>query len=157
MADPMEIAGSTGALAPGGAIVSAASALSKSMGVESMAQMSQSADGLVASAKSGGFTVTKKAADPIIQTLEEFIKEIRTLRGELRAFDQLPPLGDHDYGKKVAQHMWEAANDDRSARAALESLETTLEKSREALLRASNQYEEHEQSVLERFKGLGED
>ncbi|OQO91276.1 hypothetical protein B1813_16960 [Saccharomonospora piscinae] len=151
----MEVAGSAGALAPGGAIVSAASALNRSMGVESMAQMSQAADGLVASAKSGGFTVTKEAADPIIKTLEEFIEKIETLKFDMKVFDQAPQLGEHDYGKKMAQHLHEAANDDKSARFALGSLQDVLRQSREALLRASDQYQEQEESTRDVFRKLG--
>ncbi len=51
--------------------------------------------------------------------------------------------------------MADAANDDRSARAAIDSLEIVLEKSREALLRASNQYQENEESTKDVFKSLG--
>lgn len=104
----------------GGAVLNAVSALNNSMSADSMAEIDSSAKALVASAKSGGFTVTKEGADPIIEVLEEYIDEIDTLKGDMRVFDQTPSLGDHSYGTKVAQHMWEAANDDRSARAALE-------------------------------------
>ncbi|WP_198283523.1 hypothetical protein [Saccharomonospora glauca] len=99
--------------------------------------------------------MTKEAADPIIKVLENYINEIGIMRHKLRAFDQKPPLGDHAYGKKVAEHMWEAANGERSAREALISLGIVLEKSREALLRASNQYQEQEESVQDRLRGLG--
>jgi hypothetical protein len=151
----MEVAGRAGALMPGAAMVNAVSALNKSMGTKAMAEVTRSADQMVASAKSGGFKVTPEAADPIIKVLEEYIEEIKTMRHGLRAFDQAPSLGGHDYGKKVAEHIWEAANGDRSARAALNSLQLVLEKSREALLRASNQYQEQEESVQERFRRLG--
>jgi hypothetical protein len=52
--------------------------------------------------------------------------------------------------------MHEAANDEQSGRVALSSLQVVLEKSREALLRASNQYQEQEESARDSFRGLGE-
>ncbi|WP_245267059.1 hypothetical protein [Saccharomonospora piscinae] len=156
MADPMEVAAGAGALGPGGAIVTAASALNKSMGVEAMAKVTNSANELVASAKSGGFTVTKEAADPIIKTLDEFIDRVGALKSDLSVFDQAPPLGDHAYGKMVSRHMYQAANDDQSARAAVNSLQVVLEKSKEALLRASSQYEEQEQSARDVLEGMGD-
>ncbi|OQO93077.1 hypothetical protein B1813_07015 [Saccharomonospora piscinae] len=127
-----------------------------SMSAGAMAKMTNSADALVTSAKAGGFKVTKEAADPIIKTLEEFITQVDELRGELDVFDQAPELGKHYYGELVARRMWEAANDDRSARAALNSLKIVLEQSREALLRASSQYQEQEESAQDSFRGMGE-
>ncbi len=93
MPDPMETAGSAGALMPGGAMVNAVSALSKSMGAKAMAEVTRSADQMVASAKSGGFRVTSEAADPIIKVLEDYIEEIEDLRARLNVFDSAPPLG----------------------------------------------------------------
>nr|WP_155984833.1 hypothetical protein [Saccharomonospora piscinae] len=127
-----------------------------SMSAETMKNVSRSADELVASAKSGGFRVTKEAADPIIETLEEFITKVGVLKAQMVSFDHAPPLGDHDYGKRVARHMWEAANDERSARAALESLDKILTQSRDALRIASKQYQEQEESALGSFRGLGD-
>ncbi|TLW91450.1 hypothetical protein FFT09_19010 [Saccharomonospora piscinae] len=126
-----------------------------SMSAEAMKNVSRSANELVASAKSGGFRVTKEAADPIIRTLEEFLNDIDGIEQELTAFDQAPPLGDHDYGKRVAQHMWDAANGDRSARSAVQQLREVLEKSRDALLFASNQYQAQEDEASSSFKGVG--
>ncbi len=112
-------------------------------------------DQLVASAKLDGFKVTKEAADPITKVLEDFIDRIDTVKGEMRVFDQAPPLGDHDYGKKVAAHMYKAANDDRSARAALGRLQDILERIRDALLFASNQYKKQEESARGAFRNMG--
>ena len=128
VAELKDMGESAGGPAPGGVMSKLMSAMDKSMGTEAMAKVTRSADQMVASAKSGGFTVTKEAADPIIKVLEDFIERTKTMRHELRAFDQAPPLGDHDYGKKVAEHMWEAANGDRSAHSALISLRVVLEK-----------------------------
>ena len=134
----------------------AVSALNKSLGTESMAAMGRSADALVSSAKSGGFRVTKEAADPIIKVLNDYIDKVDTMKGDLRVFDQSPPLGNHAYGKAVAQHMWEAANDDRSARAALDRLQDVLIQSRDALLHASNQYQDQEESARDVFQNKGD-
>ncbi|MEY7973945.1 hypothetical protein AB8O38_18260 [Saccharomonospora xinjiangensis] len=149
MSDPMEVATGAAAIAPGGALVSAVSALNKSMGIEAMAEVTRSADRLVASAKSGGFTVTKEAADPIIKVLEEFIDKVDKVRVEMKVFDQAPKLGNHEYGLLAAHHMHRAANDEQSARAALAKLQIILEKSRDALRIASKQYREQEDSVLD--------
>lgn len=155
MSDPMEVAGSAGALAPGEALSKMVAAMDKSMGTEAMEKATRSADQLVASAKLNGFKVTPEAADPIIKVLEDFIERIERMRFNMRIFEQAPPLGNHDYGKKVAQHMQKAATDERSARSAVLSLKVVLEKSREALLRASNQYEDQEESALDAFRGMG--
>lgn len=155
VADPMEFAAGAGALMPGGAMVNAVSALNKSMGTKAMAEVTRSADQMVASAKSGGFRVTPEAADPIIKVLKDFIERIRTMKVDMEVFDQTPPLGGHDYGKKVAAHMHKVANDDRSARVSLDSLQIALEKSLEALLRASDQYQEREETVQDAFRNLG--
>lgn len=137
-------------------MMSAMSAFNKSMGAETMSEVTRSADRMVASAKSGGFQVTKEAADPIIKVLEDFIDRIETLRSELAVFDQLPTLGSHQYGQLVAQHMHEAANDNQSARASTESLQVVLKKSLEALLRASGQYDEQEESAEDVFRKMGD-
>ncbi|WP_433470481.1 hypothetical protein [Saccharomonospora azurea] len=157
MSDPTNVASGAAAFVPGGgAMMGVLSAMNKSMGAESMTAMSRSADALVSSAKSGGFEVTKEAADPIIEVLNNYITEVDTMKGELRVLEQAPPLGDHPYGKKVAQHMWEAANDDRSARAALDRLQDVLTQSRDALLHASNQYQEQEESARDVFQIKGD-
>ncbi|CAM2856568.1 hypothetical protein SAXI111661_04895 [Saccharomonospora xinjiangensis] len=146
-----------GALIPGGGALSMAmAAMDKSMGAKAMAEVTRSADRLVESAKSGGFRVTKEGADPIIKVLEEFIERAGRLSGELDVFNQEMELGNHDYGKLVSREMWKAANDERSARAALRSLRIILEKSREALLRASGQYQEQEDQAEDTFRGMGD-
>ena len=156
VAELKDMGGSAGGAAPGGVMSKLMSAMDKSMGTEAMAKVTRSADQMAASAKSGGFTVTKEAADPTIKVLEDFIDRIETMKIGLDAFDQAPQLGGHDYGQLVAQRMHEAANDEQSGRAALSSLQVVLEKSREALLRASNQYQEQEESARDSFRGLGE-
>ncbi len=137
-------------------MMSAMSAFNKSMGAETMSEVTRSADRMVASAKSGGFQVTKEAADPIIKVLEDFIDQIESMRSDLTVFDQMPSLGGHQYGQLVARHMHEAANDGQSARAAAESLQVVLRKSREALLRASDQYDEREESAEDIFRKMGD-
>src|SRR5690606_39022485 len=141
--------------AQGGGFWEAITSLGVTMNSQTMDEVTRSADRMISSAKSGGFTVTKEAADPIIKVLEHFIERTKTMRHEFRAFDQAPPLGDHDYGKNVAEHMWEAANGVRSAHSALFSLRVVLEKSGEALLRASIQYQAQEESVQVRLRDLG--
>ena len=141
--------------AQSGGLWEAITPLGFTMNSQTMDEVTRSADRMISSAKSGGFTVTKEAADPIIKVLEDFITRIQEMKNELNVFNQIPPLGDHDYGKRVAHYMADAANDDRSARAAIDSLEIVLEKSREALLRASNQYQENEESTKDVFKSLG--
>jgi hypothetical protein len=136
-------------------MMGALAAMNMSMGLESITAMSRSADALVSSAKSGGFRVAKDAANAIIKVLNDYISEIDIMKGGLRVLEQAPQLGDHPYGKKVAQHMWEAANDDRSARAALDRLQTVLTQSRDALLHASNQYQEQEESARDVFQNKG--
>ncbi|EID53735.1 hypothetical protein SacxiDRAFT_1487 [Saccharomonospora xinjiangensis XJ-54] len=147
-----------GALIPGGGALSMAmAAMDKTMGAKAMAEVIQSTDRLVESAKTGGFTVTKEGADPIIKVLEKFMEEVKELRAQLAIdFDQEPKLGEHDYGKRVALHMWEAANDERSPRAALTKLSKILERSRIALLIASDQYQEQEESARDIFRKMGE-
>lgn len=130
VSDPTNVASGAAAFAPGGgAMMGALSAMNKSMGTEAMAKMGRSADALISSAKSGGFRVTKEAADPIIEVLNNYIDEISIMRTELQAFDKMPPLGNHDYGRRVAQHMHAAANDDQSVRASLDALEIVLQQS----------------------------
>ena len=87
--------------------------------------------------------------------LEDFLDRIENFDQELTAFDQAPSLGGHEYGKRVAQHMWEAANGDRSARAVLRQLRDVLERSRDALLFASGQYQEQEEEASNSFKNMG--
>lgn len=126
-----------------------------SMSSEAMRKATNAANEMVRSAGSGGFKVTKEAADPIIKVLENFIDEVQAMKGSLRVFDRAPNLGSHDYGRKVAEYMREAANDDRSVRASLESLQVVLERSREALLKASDQYQEQEESTRKAFRNMG--
>jgi hypothetical protein len=145
-----------GKFVAGGALSKVMAAMDKSMGAEAMAEVTRSADQMVASAKSGGFKVTPEAADPIIKVLEDFIERILAMKDKLGVFDQAPSLGGHEYGVKVAHHMHSSANGEGSARVAVDSLEMVLNKSREALLRASSQYQENEESTRDIFKGLGE-
>ena len=156
MSDPMEVAGSAGALAPGEALSKMVAAMDRSMGTEAMEKATRSADQLVASAKLDGFKVTKEAADPIIKVLEDYIDEIDKVKVRMKVFDQEPSLGSHEYGLRVARYMHEAANDGQSARAALNRLQVILERSRDALRIASNQYQEQEESVLDSFRGKGD-
>ena len=142
--------------AQGGGLWEAITPLGFTMNSQTMDEVTRSADRMISSAKSGGFTVTKEAADPIIKVLEDFIEQIRGMKDELNVFDQAPPLGGHDYGQLVAQRMHEVANDEHSGRAAIDSLEIVLEKSREALIRASGQYQENEESTKDVLKGLGD-
>ena len=122
--------------AQGGGFWEAITPLGFTMNSKTMDEVTRSADRMISSAKSGGFTVTKEAADPIIKVLEDYIDRIEDLRADFAVFDSAPPLGGHDYGTKVALHMYESANDDQSARAVVDSLQTVLRKRREALLRA---------------------
>ncbi|WP_231562803.1 hypothetical protein [Saccharomonospora viridis] len=157
MAELKDMGGSAGGAAPGGVMSKLMSAMDKSMGTEAMAKVTRSADQMVASAKSGGFTVTKEAADPIIKVLEDFITRVSEMENQFVVlFDQPPPLGGHEYGKVVAEHTKEAAIGDGSARSSLYHLRLILERSREALLRASNQYREQEDSVRDVFRGMGD-
>src|SRR5690606_9674458 len=149
-----ETRGGAGA-AQGGGLWEAITSLGFTMNSQTMDEVTRSADRMISSAKSGGFTVTKEAADPIIKVLEDFIDRIEAMKSDLSVFDQEPQLGNHDYGRKVALRMHEAANDDQSARAAINSLQVVLEKSVEALYRASNQYGEQEESTRDVFKGMG--
>jgi hypothetical protein len=151
----MEVAGRAGALMPGAAMVNAVSALNKSMGTKAMAEVTRSADQMVASAKSGGFKVTPEAADPIIEVLEKYIDEVNSMDRKLVIFEQAPPLGGHDYGLLVAGHIQEAANGDRSPRAALKQLRIVLERSRDALRTASGRYQEQDELVRDSFSGMG--
>ncbi|EHY91216.1 hypothetical protein SacazDRAFT_04376 [Saccharomonospora azurea NA-128] len=128
-----------------------------SMNPEAMAAAERSANNLVESAKSGGFRVTKEAADPLIKVLEDFVNQIKEMDSTFRAFEAAPPLGDHDYGQLVSRRMQEAAAvGPGSALEVIRQLEIILKKSAEALLRASNQYEEQEESVKDTLRGLGE-
>ncbi|MEY7971289.1 hypothetical protein AB8O38_04730 [Saccharomonospora xinjiangensis] len=145
-----------GRAVPSDALSKAMAAMDKSMGAKAMEEVTRSADRLVESAKSGGFRVTKEGADPIIKVLEEFIKRTREISGDLQIFDKAPQLGNHAYGIKVANFMHDAANDGQSARAAVESLKIILEKSREALLWASSQYQEQEELSKDAFRKLGD-
>ncbi len=141
--------------AQGGGFWEAITSLGFTMNSQTMDEVTRSADRMISSAKSGGFTVTKEAADPIIKVLEHFIDEIKIMDRKLVAFEQAPPLGGHDYGLLVAEHMQEAANDDRSPRAALQQLQIVLERSRDALRVASGQYQEQEESVRDSLRGMG--
>jgi hypothetical protein len=133
----MEVAGRAGALMPGAAMVNAVSALNKSMGTKAMAE------------------VTPEAADPIIEVLEKYIDEVNSMDRKLVIFEQAPPLGGHDYGLLVAGHIQEAANGDRSPRAALKQLRIVLERSRDALRTASGRYQEQDELVRDSFSGMG--
>lgn len=156
VAEIRDMSGSSGGEVRGSVLSNVMSAMGISMGAESMAKATRSADRMISSAKSGGFRVTKEAADPIIKVLEEYIDQIDGMKGQLDVFNQEPKLGDHDYGRLVARHMQEAANDEKSGRVALNSLQEVLKKSREALLRASDQYQEQEESAQGTFRGVGE-
>src|SRR5690606_12472351 len=87
--------------AQGGGFWEAITPLGFTMNSQTMDEVTRSADGMISSAKSGGFTVTKEAADPIIKVLEDFIDRVTLLDSELVAFDYAPNLGNHSYGKLV--------------------------------------------------------
>jgi len=120
-----------------------------------MATAKLAASSLVESAKNGGFTVTKESADELINTLAKFVDEIDAMKHDLMVFDQAPHLGNHDYGRRVAQFMHEAANGSNSARMVVLQLEEVLKMSIEALQRASGQYEETEANVVDSVKRAG--
>ncbi len=67
-----ETRGGAGA-AQGGGFWEAITSLGFTMNSQTMDEVTRSADRMISSAKSGGFTVTKEAADPIIKVLEDFI------------------------------------------------------------------------------------
>lgn len=156
MAELRDMSDGAGKFVPGGALSKVMSAMDKSMGTEAMAEVTRSADQMVASAKSGGFKVTKESADPIIKVLEDYIDEVDRAKARMKVFDQEPSLGNHEYGLRMARYMHESANDGQSARVALERLQLVLEKSRDALRIASKQYQEQEESVLDAFQAKGD-
>ncbi|EID53382.1 hypothetical protein [Saccharomonospora xinjiangensis] len=107
---------------------------------------------LVNSAKNGGFRVSKDSANELIDIMAHFVERIDNMKHDLLVFNQRPPLGNHEYGKLVAQHMYDAANGPNSARMVVHQLKEILKMSIEALQRASGQYEETESSVVDAVK-----
>ncbi|EHK84888.1 hypothetical protein SZMC14600_17330 [Saccharomonospora azurea SZMC 14600] len=120
-----------------------------------MASARTAAGNLVDSAKNGGFTVSKDSANELIDTMARFVDEIDAMRHDLMVFDQQVPLGNHDYGQRVARHMHEAANGPNSARMVVLQLKEVLQLSIEALQRASGQYDETEANVVDSVKRAG--
>lgn len=128
-----------------------------SLSSNAMEKAQKAAGELVASAKNGGFKVTKESANHLIKALQNALSDLDRAEGTLRNFDQRPNLGNHPYGQLVARHQYEAANGPGSARVALEQLRTVLQLSIEALLRASNQYEEREAEVEAGLRRMAQD
>ncbi|WP_232283999.1 hypothetical protein [Saccharomonospora glauca] len=118
-----------------------------SLSSNAMEKAQKAAGELVASAKNGGFKVTKESANHLIKALQNALSDLDRAEGTLRNFDQRPNLGNHPYGQLVAQHQYEAANGPGSARVAITQLRTVLQLSIEALLHASDQYEEREAEI----------
>ncbi|MEY7970583.1 hypothetical protein AB8O38_01135 [Saccharomonospora xinjiangensis] len=139
----------------GGIVHAAAAAFNATANAASMAKARAAASELVNSAKNGGFRVSEDSANELIDIMAHFVERIDDLDDDLRAFDQRPKLGDHDYGQLVAQHMHEAANGPLSARMVVHQLKEVLKVSIEALQRASGQYEETESSVVDAIKRVG--
>lgn len=144
-----------GSKAGGGFMNAAAAVFGAATNAANMASAKTAAGNLVDSAKNGGFTVSKDSANELINTMARFVDEIDAMDDTLRAFDQRPQLGNHEYGQRVAQHMHDAANGPQSARMAMDQLKEVLKMSIEALQRASGQYEETEANVLDAIKRSG--
>ncbi len=87
--------------------------------------------------------------------MAKYVDEIDAMEADLMVFDQQPQLGNHEYGQRIAQHMYNAANGPNSARMVVLQLREVLTLSIEALQRASGQYEETESSVVDAVKQTG--
>ncbi|CAM2903722.1 hypothetical protein SAXI111661_07565 [Saccharomonospora xinjiangensis] len=136
----------------GGIVHAAAAAFNATANAASMAKARAAASELVNSAKNGGFRVSKDSANELIDIMAHFVERIDNMKHDLLVFNQRPPLGNHEYGKLVAQHMYDAANGPNSARMVVHQLKEVLKMSIEALQRASGQYEETESSVVDAVK-----
>lgn len=124
------------------------------MNAEATKTAKQSAGELLKSAKEGGFRVTEDIANELITTLRNCIDQINNTADTFRNFDNRPPLGGHNYGRMVAEHMYQAANGPNSARVVIEQFKIFLEMSIEALQHASGQYRETEENIVDSIRDI---
>lgn len=136
-----------------GAADGAVAAMRASFNSKDVGSMASEAKKMLDSARSGGFTVSEEAAQPIIDVLNEIKDRVERLSHDLMLVTtQEPPLGDHDYGKKVADHQYEAfCGDDGSAVSVLRQLYNVLEDSSAALDVARKKYQESEAGAASTF------
>ncbi|WP_019818641.1 hypothetical protein [Saccharomonospora saliphila] len=116
----------------------------------SVGDMASDAKAMLDSARSGGFRVSEDAAEPLRTTLLAMRDRIKTLEHDLISVATLqPPLGDHDYGQRVASHQRQAlAEGPGSAAEVLRQLNEAISDSVVALEAAMKKYKEIEEGTI---------
>lgn len=138
-----------------GAADGAVAAMRASFNSKNVGSMASEAKKMLDSAKSGGFLVSPEAAQPIMDTFEEMKKRIESLVSELENIAAIePPLGDHDYGKRVALHQQSAFSGEKDSPVPmLGQLHRVLFDAHDALKIAVSKYSESESAASDLFKG----
>ncbi|WP_116049002.1 hypothetical protein [Amycolatopsis palatopharyngis] len=104
---------------------------------------------LVSAAKSGGFRISEKGVQPLLDSIRNMKEELTDVRRDAGLYlSQAPRLGSHDYGHTVAQHDQKGGADEPgSAGVVLQQFELVLDQAAEALERAAGIYQENEDQV----------
>lgn len=117
-------------------------------------EMASEARAMLDSANSGGFRVSGDAAEPIRKVPREIAEDIEKMSARLRRLAQKEPaLGDHPYGKQIAEFQRRAtAVESDSPAQVLEELRGVLLGADKALEVAVNKYREAEESAASSIK-----
>jgi hypothetical protein len=139
-ADPGQAAGSvigSGVLATGG------------ISADAVAATKSETQKLVNAAKSGGFRISEKGVQPLLDSIKHMKQDLGQLKFRSGyTLAQAPKLGSHDYGQTVAVHDQKGAADEAgSASVVLDQFDTVLDQAAEALERAAGIYQENEDQV----------
>jgi hypothetical protein len=104
---------------------------------------------LVSAAKSGGFRISEKGVQPLLDSIRNMKEDLADLRLRSSQFlSQAPKLGSHDYGHTVSAHDQKAGTDEKgSASVVLDQFDLVLDQAAEALERAAGIYQENEDNV----------
>ncbi|WP_019811510.1 hypothetical protein [Saccharomonospora halophila] len=121
---------------------------------DAMDSMASEAKKMVESAKSGGFRVSENAAQPIRDALLEIQKDVNDALEQLNVIGRNgPQLGNHEYGRAVAQfHQQALFVRDGSPYKALQRLSEVVGETDKALEIAVRKYQEIDEFVKESIR-----
>ncbi|MFC4005062.1 hypothetical protein ACFS2C_27355 [Prauserella oleivorans] len=117
-----------------------------------VAKTSTEAGKMLQVAKSGGFRVSERGAQPLIEALADARDRIDQMLGKSYTFSTAPPLGSSPYAVQVAEHVRKSGDGPQGAVTVLTQLQAVLEQSEEALRHAMRNYREAEDNATSHYK-----
>ncbi|WP_019812770.1 hypothetical protein [Saccharomonospora saliphila] len=120
---------------------------------ESVARMNAQGEAMLESAKNGGFRISERGAEGLLNTVRGMKDDIDGLRYTFDRLAQNPKLGCSPYARQVAAHDRKSADGGTGVVDVMQAFRHTLDLLEEALLRASSQYRESEEDARAVWKG----